>query len=87
MTQQSRNENARVVCLFCGARTFVPASATRDSAHQPESGLGDCAHSLPRLLQRGALFHERNLCAPGSPAATAMLGLAPPGSKMTELAG
>jgi len=40
MTQQSRNENARVVCLFCGARTFVPASATRDTAHQPESGPG-----------------------------------------------
>ena len=40
MTQQSRNENARVVCLFCGARTFVPASATRDIVNQPESGPG-----------------------------------------------
>jgi hypothetical protein len=40
MTQQSRNENARVVCLFCGARTFVPASATLDTANQPESGPG-----------------------------------------------
>jgi transcription elongation factor Elf1 len=34
MTQQSRNENARVVCLFCGARTFVPAWATRDIVTQ-----------------------------------------------------
>ena len=40
MTQQPRNENARVVCLFCGARTFVPASATRDTANQSESGPG-----------------------------------------------
>jgi hypothetical protein len=40
MTQQSRNENARVVCLFCGARTFVPAWATRDIVSQPESGPG-----------------------------------------------
>ena len=40
MTQQSRNENARVVCLFCGARTFVPAWATRDIVTQPESGPG-----------------------------------------------
>lgn len=40
MTQQSRNENARVVCLFCGVRTFVPASATRDIVNQPESAAG-----------------------------------------------
>jgi hypothetical protein len=40
MTQQSRNENARVVCLFCGARTFVPAWATRDIVTQPDSGPG-----------------------------------------------
>lgn len=40
MTQQSRNENARVVCLFCGARTFVPASATRDMVSQSDSGPG-----------------------------------------------
>jgi transcription elongation factor Elf1 len=30
MTQKPRNENACVVCLFCGSRTFVPFSATRD---------------------------------------------------------
>jgi transcription elongation factor Elf1 len=40
MTQQSRNGNARVVCLFCGARTFVPASATRDVVNQLDSGPG-----------------------------------------------
>jgi len=38
MTQQSRNENARVVCLFCGARTFVPVSATRDMLNELDSG-------------------------------------------------
>jgi hypothetical protein len=32
MALKQRNENARVVCLFCGSRTFVPASATRDVA-------------------------------------------------------
>lgn len=40
MTQRSRNENARVVCLFCGARTYVPASPTRDILNQPESAPG-----------------------------------------------
>lgn len=37
MTQRPGNENARVVCLFCGSRTFVPASAARDTAD------GDCS--------------------------------------------
>jgi hypothetical protein len=40
MTQQSRNENARVVCLFCGTSTFVPASLARYSASEPGSGTG-----------------------------------------------
>ena len=40
MTQQSRNENARVVCLFCGTSTFVPASLARYSASEPDSGTG-----------------------------------------------
>jgi hypothetical protein len=40
MTQQPRNENARVVCLFCGTRTFVPASPARDAASLLESGPG-----------------------------------------------
>jgi hypothetical protein len=40
MTQKSKNENARaVVCLFCGIRTFVPASPSRDIA-EAESGAG-----------------------------------------------
>jgi hypothetical protein len=40
MTQQSKKENARVVCLFCGASTFVPVSGTRDMLSQPDSGPG-----------------------------------------------
>ena len=40
MTQKPRNENARVVCLFCGTSTFVPASNSRDIANQPDSGAG-----------------------------------------------
>lgn len=40
MTQQPRNENARVVCLFCGTSTFVPASASRDSSTEPDSATG-----------------------------------------------
>lgn len=34
MTQKSRNEDARVVCLFCGSRTFVPASPSRGILNQ-----------------------------------------------------
>jgi hypothetical protein len=37
---QSRNETARVICLFCGTRTFVPASPARGFANQPDSGPG-----------------------------------------------
>jgi len=40
MTQKPRNESARVVCLFCGTRTFVPASPARDIINQPDSGPG-----------------------------------------------
>ena len=41
MTQKSRNESDRVVvCLFCGARTFVPFSAAREVASQSDSGPG-----------------------------------------------
>jgi hypothetical protein len=41
MTQRSRNESGRaVVCLFCGTRTFVPASPSRDTAGEPDSGAG-----------------------------------------------
>jgi hypothetical protein len=41
MTQKLRNESSRVVvCLFCGTRTFVPASPARDTAHLPDSGPG-----------------------------------------------
>jgi hypothetical protein len=40
MTQKPRNENARVVCLFCGTRTFVPSSEARYSASQSDSGAG-----------------------------------------------
>jgi len=40
MTQKPRNENARVVCLFCGTSTFVPASPVRDLANQPDYGPG-----------------------------------------------
>jgi hypothetical protein len=40
MTRKSQNENSRaVVCLFCGSRTFVPASPSRDVA-DAESGAG-----------------------------------------------
>lgn len=40
MTQQQRNVSARVVvCLFCGTRTFVPASPVRDAADY-DSGTG-----------------------------------------------
>ncbi len=39
MTQKSRNENGRaVVCLFCGTRTFVPSSPSRDAAGGADSG-------------------------------------------------
>lgn len=38
MTQKLRTESGRVVvCLFCGTRTFVPASPTRRTA---DSGPG-----------------------------------------------
>ena len=40
MTQQATSENARVVCLFCGARTFVPAYPARHILNQPDSGPG-----------------------------------------------
>lgn len=41
MVQKHRNESGRVVvCLFCGTRTFVPASAARDAVNLPESGAG-----------------------------------------------
>jgi hypothetical protein len=40
MTQKPRNGNARVVCLFCGTRTFVPFSPSRDAANDPDSGPG-----------------------------------------------
>jgi hypothetical protein len=41
MVQELRNESHRlVVCLFCGTRTFVPASAARDTVSLPESGPG-----------------------------------------------
>jgi hypothetical protein len=40
MTQKLKSEKGRaVVCLFCGTRTFVPASPSRDIA-EPESGAG-----------------------------------------------
>ena len=38
MTQQLRNENARVVCLFCGSRTFVPPSSVRDTDKEIDCG-------------------------------------------------
>jgi hypothetical protein len=40
MTETLQNENARVVCLFCGTRTFVPAHPARDIPSQPDYGLG-----------------------------------------------
>ena len=41
MPQKLRNESGRlVVCLFCGTRTFVPASPSRDIVSQPDSGPG-----------------------------------------------
>jgi hypothetical protein len=40
MTQKPRNESARVVCLFCGSRTFVPVSPAREFASQPDFGSG-----------------------------------------------
>ena len=41
MTQKLKNENARaVVCLFCGTRTFVPASPSRDTAAEADLGAG-----------------------------------------------
>jgi hypothetical protein len=39
MVQELRNESGRVVvCLFCGTRTFVPASPARDTLNLPDSG-------------------------------------------------
>jgi hypothetical protein len=41
MTQKLRNESGRVVvCLFCGTRTYVPASPARDTFNLPESAPG-----------------------------------------------
>lgn len=40
MTQKLRNENARVVCLFCGSSTLVPASPTRASYNEVDLGPG-----------------------------------------------
>ncbi len=40
MTPMSRNENARVVCLFCGARTFAPTFPYRDAAFEQDSAPG-----------------------------------------------
>ena len=40
MTRKSQNENGRaVVCLFCGTRTVVPTSPSRDIA-EAESAAG-----------------------------------------------
>ena len=64
MTQKSRSENARVVCLFCGSRTFVPASPTRDTLNQ-ESGTGVslvrchvCCKEAPYSASEIFLLHE-----------------------------
>jgi hypothetical protein len=38
MTQKLGNENARVVCLFCGSRTFVPPSLVRDTDKEIDCG-------------------------------------------------
>jgi len=40
MMQKLRNENARVVCLFCGASTYVPASRARDAHNEIDFGPG-----------------------------------------------
>jgi len=41
MAQKSKNENGRaVVCLFCGTRTFVPASPSREAAAEADSSGG-----------------------------------------------
>jgi hypothetical protein len=41
MTQKLKNEDGRaVVCLFCGIRTFVPASFSRDAAGEADLGAG-----------------------------------------------
>ena len=41
MVGKLRNESGLVVvCLFCGARTVVPASPARDTLNLPESGPG-----------------------------------------------
>lgn len=38
MTQQLKNDSARVVCLFCGTRTFVPPSPVRDPDNEKDCG-------------------------------------------------
>ena len=40
MTQKLRDENARVVCLFCGTPTFVPCSPNRDTYKEMDFGPG-----------------------------------------------
>lgn len=40
MTQKRRNENARVVCLFCGTPTFVPQFPSLDTHDEGDLGAG-----------------------------------------------
>jgi hypothetical protein len=66
MTQKPRSQSARVVvCLFCGTRTFVPASPARDTAKPPASGLGVtivrchlCCKEAPYSASEIFLTHE-----------------------------
>lgn len=41
MTRKSQSEDSRaVVCLFCGTRTYVPASPSRDASAEADSSGG-----------------------------------------------
>ena len=79
MTQKRRNENARVVCLFCGSRTFVPAFAARDIA-EGDSGPGVslirchvCRKEAP--YSASEIFLAQEVAAPDDTARSRAAGL------------
>jgi hypothetical protein len=67
MTQQPRAEHHRVICLFCGTRTFVPEH--RDILNPLDSGSGValvrchvCHKEAPYSASEIFLSQEATLC-------------------------
>lgn len=81
MVQKLRNESGRVVvCLFCGTRTFVPASPARDTVNLPDSGPGVtlvrchvCCKEAPYAASE--IFRNQEVSLPGDNSRSRAAGL------------